>query len=801
MRAVLDRCTGSRDRAERLLGPRGRVLAAYEPTLLDLPGQDAYPDLPPLAALAARDRLLAALQETIAALAADAPLLLVLDDLQWADELSLDVLERMPAELFGRLPIVLVGAFRSEEATPRLLRLARARGVDGIALGRLDGAAVARMVESMLALDRLPAPLYDRLSATSSGNPFFVAEYLRAAVEQGWIVRDVGASWRLSGEGGLPALPGSLQELCDLRLAALSGPARCLAETAAVFGREVEGDLLAAIAGLPETEGMDALEELSARSLFEELSEDRFRFLHDKLREVTYDGLPPERQRELHRRAAIALERRSDGRKPSLRPVLAHHWAHAGSYAKAIAHLEAAGEEALARAAHAEAASLFHRALELDLLLEPEERASVARRARWHRRLGEAYHAVGDLTRSEEHSTRALEGFGQPLPLSRAGWAAKLVVELGRQAYHLARPYREELPPARRAHFEEAALAAARVAHKEYFAEEGLPLVASLLFAANLAERAGTEGPLALHYAQLGYLAGVCRLRALAATYFVRAGRSAGAANDPHGLLDALTHEALFQAGDGRLSEAMALGARALDVAAGAPDPLHREGVLLILAHVDLCAGRYEASMAHGEALLASARARANARNEAFGRYAIARALVRRGEHGAALDHLAEAREVLESLPGDALAESICAGITALALARNGDLVGAEHMADDAMAAIRRAPPAALSLADGHDGAAEVYLDLWQRASLTGAPVPPSIVDGAARAGAIMRTSAILFPLCRPRWLLHVGQVRALRGGARSAAWAFARAGALASALGMPYEAEAAERRLAELRG
>jgi hypothetical protein len=800
LRALVDACSDSRVRADRLVGPRGRLLAAYEPALLRLPGQDAYPDPPPLAAQAAHERLLAALHETIARLAEDAPLLLILDDLQWADALSLDVLEKAPPGFFEGRRILLIGAYRSTEMTPRLERIADAPGARRATLGRFDDAAIAHMVGDMLALDEVPALLIARISAASDGNPFFVAEYLRAAVDEGWIVRELGGTWRFAASAR--PLPGSLRELLDLRLLALSAPARAMIEVASVLGRELEADLLVATAGLTETESVDALKELVARALFEELDRDRFRFAHEKLREAADDGLPADLRRVLHRRAALAIERRRSGAAlGSYHPVLAHHWARAAIYGKAVDHLELAGEQTLASAAYAEAAGFFLRALDLEVILRDQKDPIDGERvARWQRRLGEAFCALGDLPRCEEHVTRALDGFGHPLPRSRAGWALELATQLGRQARHLAQPGRDvERSPAGRARLREAALAAARMSYRFYFAEDGLASVTSSLMAVNLAERAATEGLVALPYAQLGYLAGVCKLGSLAGAYFRRARQSAEAANDLQELVVALSHEALLHACDGQFAEAERLCRRALDRLGGASDSQANEGVWIILAHVDLCAGRPEASLRLGAALLASARARQHHQHQAFGLYAMARAQIRLGALDEACAQLVEARAVLEAMPKDPLSESVCAGLEALALAERGELEAAERRADAAMEAIGRAPSALLSLADGYDGAAEVYLALWRRARRAGGPVPASILTRADRAGAAMRRFAVLFPIGRPRYLLYLGRALALRGSARGAVIIFRRAGDTALALGMPHEAARATRFLGEL--
>jgi hypothetical protein len=795
LRAIVDLCADARGRAERVLGPRGRVLAAYESALLAVPGQEAYPEPPPLAAQAARERLISALEETIRRLADEGPLLLVLDDLQWADELSLEILARLHGEAFARRRFVLVGAYRGEEATAALERLARGAATT-MTLARLDASAIEGMVASMLALDRVPPSLLDRLSAAAVGNPFFVAEYVRAAVEERWIVRDAGARWRLADE--VPKLPGSMRELLDLRLTRLSAAARRLVDAAAVLGRELSAEVLVAVAELSEPEGLTAIAEVVARAMLEELPGDRFRFVHDKLRETAYASLPAPARRALHGKAAAALATRpGDAARLSFHALLAHHHAHAGQIAEALHHLEFAGEEALARAAHAEAAGIYQRAIEIHRREgSPAALAGAERVARWERRLGEAYYALGDLQRMEEHAARALVGLGHPLPRSRAGLVRELFAQIGRQAKHLARPRRDVArSPDARTRLKEAALAASRVGYSRYFQEDGLGLMTAALLAVNLAERADTEGLVTLPYAQLGYIAGVCQLGPLAKTYFARAKSGAEAAGDPRDVAVALVHEALYDAGAGRLAKAEELCELGIARLAAARDPQEDEGMRIILAHVELARGQYEASIRRGAELLASARARSNRQHEAFGLFAIARGSIRLGRLDAALDHLAEARRLLTAHLSDQVSASICAGLTASAHLARGELAEAERHADAAMDAIRRARPSPFSPADGHDGAAAVYLELWRRAR--GGHVA-SFAAHAAEAGAGLRRFAALFALGRPRWLLHQGTVEALRGRRLSAGLAFRAARDRALRLGMPYEAALAERCLGE---
>jgi eukaryotic-like serine/threonine-protein kinase len=154
---------------ERLLGPRGKVLATFDPALAVLPGQDAYPEPAALGPADARLRLFADLTQTLAALARTTPVLLALDDLQWADELTAAFLQHLAGrESLEAVPLLVLGTFRSEElqletAAP-LRRLLGQPLCEHLALGRLDGRSVASLVSGMLALSSAPPPFVGSLA-------------------------------------------------------------------------------------------------------------------------------------------------------------------------------------------------------------------------------------------------------------------------------------------------------------------------------------------------------------------------------------------------------------------------------------------------------------------------------------------------------------------------------------------------------------------------------------------------------------------------------------------------------------
>ena len=378
--AIGDRCRqrGPEETA-RLLGGRAAMLAAYEPTLAGLPGQTSRAGpLTPLPGPAARERVIACLKETLLAFAAEQPLLLILDDLQWADELTLRLLRALsPGDLDGRALLV-VGLYRLEEMGEALREAVRAPGAVTVELSALDDASIHQMACDMLALPRAPRAFLDFLAQESGGNPFFLSEYLRAAIAEGLLRRDRGGDWRIGTFGNAEALraslplPRSLAELIGHHLAGLSEEGRSLARLAAVLGREVDEVVLRRAAGLDEVAVMDALVELRRRHILEEGERGWLRFAHDKLREMAYGEIPEGDRRALHGRVARAIEGAHGGEAlVDHLEALAHHYGRSGEIQAAARYAERAADKAAAAFALDAARRHYHAAIDLLAQLEP----------------------------------------------------------------------------------------------------------------------------------------------------------------------------------------------------------------------------------------------------------------------------------------------------------------------------------------------------------------------------------------------------------------------------------------------
>src|SRR5205823_2946575 len=203
-----------------------------------------------------------------------------------------------------------------------------------------------------LAVDNPPGPFVQFLAHQSEGNPFFVAEYLRSAVDEG-IIRRLGARSLVLGGGAeasidaLRALPfpATLREVVGKRLSGLSPQGQRRVELAAVIGREFDVEILDAAGGVDDS----STAELLSRQIVEQVRQGALRFAHDKLREIAYERIDPERRGALHLSAAEAIVSVRRGRPDfaATSGVLAHHYLLAGRTGEAVDHLEKAGVRAL----------------------------------------------------------------------------------------------------------------------------------------------------------------------------------------------------------------------------------------------------------------------------------------------------------------------------------------------------------------------------------------------------------------------------------------------------------------------
>ena len=405
----------------------GGELRRVVPELVEL-----VPDLPePLAddPDGARSRLYEAGCSLLSAASRDAPVVLVLDDLHWADEATLLLLKyvvRYPQET----RLLVLGTYRETELDEdhplcaALAELRRERRFEHLALAPLDAAAVSQLV-AMHAADATPE-LRRMIYEGTEGNAFFVVELARHLAESGAIGREAGLQRDVAADA--LEVPDSVRAVVGQRLTRLGATTSRLLATAAVVGRSFEFDLLARLSDLGEEGLLDVLDTAVRARIIEEIpgAPGRYTFSHALIRDTLYDQLTETRRAHLHRRVALALAQPDAGALEPRLAEIAHHLTLAGARTdldQAIEYNARAGDHAVAQHAYEQAAVHYRRALKL--ADAPSSDQPAGRRCDLLIAHGEAQRQAGDPAyRATLLSAAALaQEIGSPDRLARAALA------------------------------------------------------------------------------------------------------------------------------------------------------------------------------------------------------------------------------------------------------------------------------------------------------------------------------------------------------------------------------------------
>ncbi len=331
------------------------------------------PDLPPTKATDAdseRSLLFAAVVGMLAAASADRPLVLLLDDIQWADKGSLLLLRHLSAT-DRPMRVLVLATYRDNEVSALLDTLAalhRQTGVTRVDLKGLDDGEVLQCVKAIVGGAKYDAALglARAVHNETDGNPFFVTEVLRHLTETGAVSQD----GRWAGGAGKLTLPDSVREVIGARLARLGGDCGRVLALAAVIGRDFDVDLLARATEMKEDALLDALDHATDAALIQELSDGvgRYHFAHGLIQHALYQELSATRRAKAHRTIALALDELCGARPGQRIGELARHWCHAPlreDAAKAAAYAYQAGAAALTALAPADAIDYFAAATKL----------------------------------------------------------------------------------------------------------------------------------------------------------------------------------------------------------------------------------------------------------------------------------------------------------------------------------------------------------------------------------------------------------------------------------------------------
>jgi len=331
-----------------------------------------------------RGKVFQAVSEWIGALVARGPLVLIFEDLHWADPTSLDLIDAL-MPMTDSAPLMILALFRPRRNEPSW-RFHETASRDyghryiSVALNPLDAGQSRQLVANLLEIEDLPERVRALILAKAEGNPYFVEEVIRSLLDAGLVILESG-HWRATRAIETIAVPDSLSSVIGARLDRLDDGSKRAAQTAAVIGRQFEFDILAnvsqALPALASAKLDEAMGTLQRRELVREKSRipsRAYAFKHVLVQETAYASLLLSRRRELHLRVAECLEHAA----PDQVHEIGRHFLEARAQARALPYLIEAADRAARAYSTPEATQYYRQALDA---LKANDDTRLARRA------------------------------------------------------------------------------------------------------------------------------------------------------------------------------------------------------------------------------------------------------------------------------------------------------------------------------------------------------------------------------------------------------------------------------------
>jgi tetratricopeptide (TPR) repeat protein len=766
------------------------VLSTIVPNMSELLGRPVdAPDA--LDSETAHTRLLRAVEELLRL--QPRPVALILEDLHWAGSESLKLLAWL-VQATERLPLLVVGSYRDDEALalPDLVPGAR-----GLSLRRLTRDEIAAVAEAMIGAAARRADVLDLLEHETEGIPFFIVEVMRTLSEEAGGLDRVG-----TGRVPTRVVSGGMQKVIRRRLERVSEQALPALRSAAIAGRAIDPALIGV---LHPALDLDDWTGRCARHAVLDLRDQHWVFAHDKLREQLVEDLSANVRRALHRSVAEAIEQVYPDR-PERYAALAHHWHEAGEAEPEARYAREAGFVALQTGACHEAATYFLRARELAAapargavprrrglraLLEPNDgvRPDGAEYllGTIEGGLSEAFYRLGDLAKCREHSERALRLYGQPVPQGAIGWTAGLVKQLAVRALQVAGRVRSrQLDEARRI-ASEVGRVQLRLTDTFFYALRVGPIVWSTVRVVNQTEPAGPLPELAQGYVLLALLTGPTRATRVADAFGRHALALANRVESERNVAWVRSRLAVHHVSECRWDEARACCRQATEIAERVGDLRLWEETRAQEALLDVYSGRHDEALVLFRHVQNLSRRTGNRQMQSWALMAEGAIVSRQGRDR---DGIALCGQALALIDETALKTEALLALATIGLARlrSGDLPGAFEAADRAAWHLKSMPPVAYWMQTALAGTAEV---LWTLQELRWHPTPGVVATLPVRANhalTALRRFARRFPLGRPHAALWSGLAAWVRGRQGAAFRHWRRAIALAERYGTGYE-------------
>lgn len=355
-----------------------------------------------------RDRLSRAVAGFVTAAATERPVAILLDDLHWADEASLDLVQHLARHTRSSRVLILgtyrdVEVQRSHPLSKALRDLNREQLVDRLPIRRLPEEAAADLIRTTMDEAEVSREFADRIYANTEGNPFFTVEVLRTLAERGDLFRQGGRWERRTMEEIV--IPESIRDAIGERIGRLSEETQGLLAEASVLGQSFGFEELVRVSDRTERETEDLVQDAVTAGILLEEPDDGYAFDHALTQQTLYAELSPRRRRRIHLAAAEAIETSPNAERRVA--DLAHHFVAAEDTVRALKYSVKAGDQAESLFAHAEAEGHYRAALEL-----AEEGGDAATEAHVLEKLGRVLTERGRYEEAREPLERSMRRYG-----------------------------------------------------------------------------------------------------------------------------------------------------------------------------------------------------------------------------------------------------------------------------------------------------------------------------------------------------------------------------------------------------
>ena len=709
--------------------------------------------------------------------AESAPLMIVLDDVQWMDSASWAVTLGAARKVS---PLLLVLVTRPNPEQEMLDDLSSIGTSAHLVLGHLEREDTLELARRTLMVDRLAPEVADLIEKTSEGVPFFVEE-LAFSLRDGDSLRIEGGTAHLARPADELGVPHSLSSVVLSRIDGLGPDLQQTLKVASVIGRSFDAAALAAAhPSHPEAQELEShLDVLARLDLVVESEPGSFDFRHAVTRETAYDLLPFDLRRRIHRSVAGFLESHGEQERELNYPLLAYHWDRAENHRNALGYYERTGASSLRKGANLEAIQAHSRSLEL-FARHREELADidVLRRSQWHLEIAQAEEALSNFDEAEKRLYQALDLLDVKVGSGTVGRMTALAWEAAKQVVHIVLPALIRAPQddAEKARLAQASRVAALIGEIYYFQGNlsGFPLLN--LMAINLGEKSGEPLIAGLAYSNLGYLVGTLRLRRLARRYFDRARTAEDLEAHPQlvappyvlelhemgpgHLIAVALAESVLALTFGELAEAQEIVSVGLARCVKLGDKYSAGIALAVRGFVHYSSGQIEDARIDYNQLLTSARQRVNREHEGWATSFSIPVLLAQGKVDEARKMAAEAIAILDDV--DRLTVPIVHGTRSQVLLETGQAREARASAELASKGFDSSP--FFIYVVGFAGTLDTMLRLIEADREVSSAEASTLVAEARAVVRKLRRFARILPFARPKYWLFKGMLESLEG-------------------------------------